>query len=174
MCKDLEKVHAAGGKSLISLRFLSLRFLTAVLSPVPHDSLPPSLLIPTPHDPSPSVGKGIWHARNRPEAVPPRERAIVVHKGGWTYICDPHVPRGAVIDADLPHLLNGIARGDIVAQAVPQCSEDPETCQRFALIGCLPRQEIAYVTITREKGQIIFMHGIRLDLRIDGQEEVRG
>ena len=106
--------------------------------------------------------------------MPPRERAIVVHKGGWTYILDPHIPRGAVLDADLPHLLNGIAQGDVVAQAVPQSTDDPETCQRFALIGCLPRQEIAYVTITREKGQIIFMHGIRLDLRIDGKEEVRG
>lgn len=110
------------------------------------------------------VATGTWEgSAKRPKPAPLKERVIVVHKGGWSYV-RPDDGLGAIPESEPPHLRLGIVKGPIVAQAVPQLSENPEVLQQFCLLGCSRSDDVATLTVRREAGNLIFVHGLELDL----------
>ncbi|CAI5951978.1 unnamed protein product [Closterium sp. NIES-64] len=111
------------------------------------------------------VAKGTWHARYRPLPVEPKEKVILLHQGGWRYIETDPVP---LPEPEPPHLRVGVVRGPVVAQAVPQASDDYDQIQRFCLLDCLPNGRTATVTIERRRDATIFIQGIKLTLEEEG------
>ncbi|CAI5516010.1 unnamed protein product [Closterium sp. Naga37s-1] len=115
------------------------------------------------------VAKGTWHARYRPIPVEPKEKVILLHQGGWRYIETDPVP---LPEPEPPHLRVGVVRGPVVAQAVPQASDDYDQIQRFCLLDCLPNGRTATVTIERRRDATIFIQGIQLTLEEEGNSRV--
>ncbi|GJP59388.1 hypothetical protein CLOP_g11709 [Closterium sp. NIES-67] len=115
------------------------------------------------------VAKGTWHARYRPVPVEPKEKVILLHQGGWRYIETDPVP---LPEPEPPHLRVGVVRGPVVAQAVPQPSDDYDSIQRFCLLDCLPNGRTATVTIERRRDSTIFVQGIQLTLEEEGNSRV--
>ncbi|CAI7879289.1 unnamed protein product [Closterium sp. NIES-53] len=115
------------------------------------------------------VAKGTWHARYRPIPVEPKEKVILLHQGGWRYIQTDPVP---LPEPEPPHLRVGVVRGPVVAQAVPQASDDYDQIQRFCLLDCLPNGRTATVTIERRRDATIFIQGIQLTLEEEGNSRV--
>lgn len=112
------------------------------------------------------VASGVWTCDQRPVAVLPKERVIVVQQGGWEY-CDADFHDDFInsLEVDPPHCRTGYAKGEVVGQAVPQPSPDSGSCQRFALVG--QAEQFGILNMNRDKQRSKWIESIQLTFEDD-------